>query len=124
MAEAVAVADAFLDAYNLGDDAALLALCAEDIEVVHHNRGLRLTGRDAFEHALGIVGLVFPDRHFGDRRAIHADGETAVIAHTWTGTAEAPVPGLASQPGDVARVDLCSIYTVRDGLIVSYHDFG
>jgi ketosteroid isomerase-like protein len=124
MAEAVAVADAFLDAYNVGNDAALLALCAEDIEVVHHNRGLAITGRDAFEHALGIVGLLFPDKRFGNRRGAHQDGDTAVITHTWTGTAEAPVPGLASQIGEVARVDLCSIYTVRDGLIVSYHDYG
>src|SRR4051794_28231200 len=124
MAQAVAVADAFLDAYNVGDDEAVLALCAEDIEVVHHNRGLRITGRDAFAHMLGIVDLVFPDKHFGDRRAVHSDGDTAVIAHTWTGTAEVPVPGLAAKAGDVARVELCTICTVRDGLIVSYHDYG
>jgi steroid delta-isomerase-like uncharacterized protein len=124
MASAVAVADAFVDAYNVGDDEAVLALCAEDIEVIHHGRGLAINGRDQLAHMLGVVGMVFPDKRFGNRRAVHLDGETTVITHTWTGTAEAPVPGLAAKAGDVARVDLCTIYTVREGLIVSYHDYG
>ncbi len=124
MADAAAIANAFVDAYNAGDDDALLALCAENIEVVHHNRGVELTGRDNFGGLLGAFKGAFPDKRFVDRRAEHSDGDTAVIAHTWTGTATAPVPGFAENAGDVARLDLCTLYTVKDGLIVAYHDYG
>ncbi len=124
MADAAAIADAFVEAYNAGDDAAMLALCAENNEVVHHNRGIEMTGRDAFGELLGGFKGAFPDKRFVDRRAEHSDGDTAVIAHTWTGTAAAPVPGFAENAGDVAKMDLCTIYTVKDGLIVAYHDYG
>lgn len=124
MANATAIADAFIDAYNAGDDDELLMLCAEDIQVVHHNRELNLTGREAFGNMLDLVSMLFPDKRFGPRRVIHADDERAVIVHTWTGTAEAPVPGLATKAGDAVSVDICSIYTVRDGLVVGYHDYG
>jgi len=124
MADAAAIANAFVDAYNAGDDDALLALCAENIEVVHHNRGVEITGRDNFGALLGAFKGAFPDKHFENRRAEHSDGDTAIIAHTWTGTAAAPVPGFADAAGDVARLDLCTIYTVKDGLIVAYHDYG
>lgn len=124
MADAAAVANAFIDAYNAGDNEAMLALCAEDIEVVHHNRGISMTGRSAFGELLGAFKGAFPDKHFENRVAEHSIGDTAIIAHTWTGTASAPVPGFAENAGDVAKLDLCTIYTVRDGQIVAYHDYG
>jgi ketosteroid isomerase-like protein len=109
MADAAAIANAFVD---------------ENIEVVHHNRGVEISGRDNFGALLGAFKGAFPDKRFENRRAEHSDGDTAIIAHTWTGTAAAPVPGFAENAGDVARLDLCTIYTVRDGLIVAYHDYG
>lgn len=124
MADAAAIANAYVDAYNAGDDAALLALCAENIEVVHHNRGVEVTGRENFGALLAAFKGAFPDKRFVDRRAEHSDGDTAVIAHTWTGTATGPVPGFAENAGDVAKLDLCTLYTVSGGLIVAYHDYG
>lgn len=123
MADAAAIANAFVEAYNAGDDEAMLALCAPDIHVIHHNRGVEVSGREAFGALLGSFKDAFPDKRFVDRRAEHSDGETAIIAHTWTGTAVADVPGFAAA-GEVARMDLCTLYTVRDGLIADYHDYG
>jgi steroid delta-isomerase-like uncharacterized protein len=124
VADLASVVNAYVDAYNAGDDEALVALCAEDFELVHHNRGMEISGRDAFAALLGAFKPLFPDKRFIDRRAEHYDGDTAVIAHTWTGTATAAVPGWAENAGDVARLDLCTLFTVRDGLIVEYHDYG
>lgn len=123
MADAAAVANAFVEAYNAGDDAAMLALCAPDIHVIHHNRSVEVTGREAFAALLAGFKAAFPDKRFVERRAEHADGDTAIIAHTWTGTAVADVPGFAAS-GEVARLELCTLYTVRGGLIGDYHDYG
>jgi hypothetical protein len=82
-----------------------------------------VNGREAFGGLLGGFKAAFPDKRFVDRRAEHSDADTAIIAHTWTGTAVADVPGFAAN-GEVARLDLCTLYTVRDGVIVDYHDYG
>ncbi|GAB3392506.1 nuclear transport factor 2 family protein [Amycolatopsis echigonensis] len=119
----VKVAERFVEAYNSGDRDALLALCAEDIHVEHHNRGVDLNDRDAFGDIIKGFEAAFPDKHFENRRALHSDGDTVVVEHTWVGTAQADVPGFATA-GEVARIDLCSRYTVRDGLVVEYHDYG
>lgn len=124
MADALSIAQAFVEAYNAGNDDAMLALCAGDIHVEHHNRGVVVDGREAFGGLLGAFAGAFPDKHFENRRAAHSDGDVAVICHTWTGTAAAPVPGFAENAGEVAKLDLATFYTVRDGLIVEYHDYG
>ncbi|MDQ0382955.1 nuclear transport factor 2 family protein [Amycolatopsis thermophila] len=121
--EPVEVAERFVEAYNSGDRDRLLALCAEDIRVVHHNRGVDLSDKNAFGDIVKGFEAAFPDKHFEDRRARHTDGDSVVIEHTWVGTAQADVPGFATA-GEVARIDLCSRYTVRDGLVVEYHDYG
>jgi len=117
------VVTAFLDAYNAGDDDAMLALCDEQIHVVHHNRDLVVDGRAAFGALLGGFKAAFPDKHFTDRRGIYGDGNTVLVEHTWTGTAVADVPGFAAT-GETARLDLCTRYTIADGRITEYHDYG
>lgn len=117
------VAERFIEAYNSGDRDRLLALCAEDIHVVHHNRGVEFHDRNGFGDVIKGFEAAFPDKHFENRRAKHLDGDTVVVEHTWVGTAQADVPGFATA-GEVAKIDLCSRYTVRDGLVVEYHDYG
>lgn len=119
----IKVADRFVEAYNSGDRERLLALCAEDFRMVHHNRGVDLGDKSAFGEIIKGFEAAFPDKHFEDRRAQYADGDNVVIEHTWVGTAQADVAGFAKE-GESARIDLCSRYTVRDGLIVEYHDYG
>lgn len=117
------VVTAFIDAYNAGDDEAMLALCSETVQVIHHNRGVVVDGREAFGALLGGFKGAFPDKHFTDRRGMYRDGDTVLVEHTWTGTAVADVPGFATS-GEVARLDLCTRYTIADGQIVEYHDYG
>lgn len=115
--------DQFIDAYNSGSDNKLLNLCSENILVVHHNRDITITGRAAFAELMSTFKSAFPDKHFKNRRGHYIDGDKVIVEHTWTGTAATNVPGWAQQ-GETARLDLCTIYTVRDGLIVEYHDYG
>lgn len=117
------VATGFVAAYNAGDDEAMLSFCSDDIYVTHHNRGVVVDGKDGFGRLLSGFKAAFPDKQFVDRRAVYVEGEHVLIEHTWTGTAEVDVPGFA-QNGEKAELDLCTRYTVRDGLIVAYHDYG
>lgn len=119
----ITVVERFVEAYNSGDREKLLQLCAEDIRVTHHNRGVDLKGRDAFGEILKSFEGAFPDKHFENRRAQHVDGNNVLVEHTWVGTAQTDVPGFA-QAGEVVRIDICTRYTVRDGLVVEYHDYG
>ncbi|MGH3470071.1 MAG: nuclear transport factor 2 family protein [Thermocrispum sp.] len=117
------VVDQFVDAYNSGDNDKLLALCHEQIHVIHHNREVTVDGREAFGELIGNFGAAFPDKHFENRRAKYADGENVLVEHTWAATAAADVPGWA-ETGEGVKLDLCTRYTVRDGLVVEYHDYG
>jgi len=123
MPEPEAVVTRFLDAYNAGDEATMLELCHEKVHVLHHNRGVEVTGRDAFGELLAAFKGAFPDKRFVDRRGLYRDGASVIVEHTWTGTAVADVPGFAAN-GETARLDLCTRYTVADGQIVEYHDYG
>lgn len=117
------VVDQFVDAYNSGDDEKLLSLCADDVFITHHNRDVTVENKAAFGELLKGFAGAFPDKNFGNRRARYVDGSNVIVEHTWTGTAEADVPGFANK-GEAARLDLCTRYTIRDGLIVEYHDYG
>ncbi|MGH3862692.1 nuclear transport factor 2 family protein [Actinokineospora sp.] len=117
------VVEQYVDAYNSGDNDKLLGLCDEKIQVVHHNREVTVDGREAFGELLGNFAGAFPDKHFESRRGKYADGENVLVEHTWVATAAVDVPGWANV-GETVRLDLCTRYTVRDGLIVEYHDYG
>lgn len=119
----IAVVEKFAAAYNDGDMEGLLALCAEDLTVIHHNRGIEVHGREGLRGLLESFAGAFPDKRFLEPTFVLAQGETVVVEHTWTGTAQADVPGFAAA-GEVAKMDLSTRYTIRDGLIVEYHDFG
>src|SRR5262245_22559929 len=55
------VALGFIEAYNKGDDAAMLQLCDEKVHVIHHNRDVVVDGREAFGALLGGFKGAFPD---------------------------------------------------------------
>jgi steroid delta-isomerase-like uncharacterized protein len=123
MGTPVSVVEQFSAAYNDGDVEGLLALCSDDVTVIHHNRDIEVHGKEALGGLFGSFAQAFPDKRFLEPTSIVAEGENVVVEHTWTGTVEADVPGFAAA-GEVAKMDLSTRYTVRDGLIVEYHDFG
>lgn len=121
--EASEVVDQFISAYNEGNDDKVLNLCATDILIVHHNRGIVIEGRDAFAEILKQAKQVLPDKQFTKRTAKHECGDSIIVEHSWGGTAQADFPGLA-KAGEIVSLELCTRYTLKGGVIVEYHDYG
>lgn len=122
-ASAASIVEQFGSLYNAGDVEGMLALCADDITVIHHNRDIEVHGKEALAGLFNSFAQAFPDKRFLEPTAVITDGTNVVVEHTWTGTAAADVPGFANS-GEVAKMDLSTRYTVKDGVIVEYHDFG
>jgi ketosteroid isomerase-like protein len=114
----------YIEAYNAGDDEGVLSVCDEAIWVIHHNRPeFGAKGRAALREVLRKSKGSLADKHFTDRRGLYVNGDTVIVEHTCKGKAMADIPGIA-QRGDTVALDLCTRFTVRDGLIVEYHDYG
>lgn len=121
---AVPVVEKFIEAYNNGDVAAILEVTAPDLQVEHHNRGVKVDSAQAFADLLASFAGAFPDKHFENRRALHVvDDNTVLVEQTWVATAIADVPGWA-QTGETVRLDLCTRFTVDKGVVTEYHDYG
>ncbi|QIZ37742.1 nuclear transport factor 2 family protein [Saccharopolyspora sp. ASAGF58] len=116
-------ADNFIDSYNSGDLDRITALLSEDVRFVHHNRGVDVQGKDAARKLLETYGELFPGKAFSNRRSIATSGDRVFVEHTWGGKAMADVPGWAAA-GETVSLDLGTFMTVRDGLLVEYHDYG
>jgi steroid delta-isomerase-like uncharacterized protein len=117
------IVNAYIEAYNAHDDEAMIALCDENVFVIHHNRDLLARGKADYRDMLRKYRGLMPDKHFANRRGFYVDGEHVIVEQTWYGTSLEDVPGLAKK-GDPRAVDLCTCFTVRDGMIVAYHDYG
>ena len=113
----------FINAYNEGDDQALLECCHQDILVMHHNRGAIFEGKAAFAGVLEAFKGLLPDKHFYDRRSLFVSGSSVIIEHCWSATALDDVPGFGAR-GETIVLDLCTRYTVENGLVREYHDYG
>ena len=123
MGDALETVEKFLTAYNAGDNEGVLACCHDDVLIIHHNRGVRIEGKQAFRETLNIFKNLIPDKKFGDRRALFTDGNNVIVEHTWGGTATTDIPDFAKQ-GETLSLELTTRYTVDDGLIAEYHDYG
>jgi steroid delta-isomerase-like uncharacterized protein len=120
---AAAVFDAFVEAYNAKDFIRLGELISDGVRVVHHNRGVEAKSKDELFGLFEAFGAAFPDRRFSNERGRVVEGETVVVEHTWGGTAATDVPGFA-EAGGIVSLDLCTVFTVHQGRLVEYHDYG
>jgi limonene-1,2-epoxide hydrolase len=122
--EPAAVVDALIEAYNGKDFEALSRLLGDSVRLVHYGRNIDVTGRAEvlamFERS---AEGAFPDRRFHSRRRRIVDGEHVVIEQVWEANATMDVPNMANA-GDAVRMDLCTVFTVRDGRIVAYDEYG
>jgi uncharacterized protein (TIGR02246 family) len=114
----------FLKAYNDKDLDAVADLLAEDLRMVHYGTDFDLRGRDAImarmrQNASGPLSV----RRFNPPRRIHETSDTIIVEHEWEATAPAEVPSRAAA-GERIAMELCTIFTVRDGLIVDYAEWG
>ena len=119
----ISVANRWIEAYNSKDLETIKSLCAEDIRLEHHNRGVVLDGRDAVVALIEQFGDLGPDRRFHSTRRQFTDGERVVTEQSWGFTAATDMPGWAAQ-GDSVALDLACIWTVRNGQITEYDDYG
>jgi ketosteroid isomerase-like protein len=117
------IVESFIDAYNAGDDEGVLSYCDENIYVIHHNRNVIVEGKSAFRENLAIFKGLVEGKHFSNRRAMHVDGDNVLVEHTWNGKALESIPGFAEK-NEVIKLDLCTRYTLKNGLIADYHDYG
>lgn len=122
-ADLAQLADAYVDAYNAADFDALGALLHDDVHIIHHNRGVEVTGKDNAIALFQGYGAAFPDRAFSRRSRVAVLDGDVVVQHAWGGTAAAAVPGWAEE-GETVSLDLTTFLTFTDGKLADYHDFG
>jgi ketosteroid isomerase-like protein len=122
--ERLAVVEAYIDAYNAKDLDRVAEVLSPDLRMRHHNRGFDLKGRDALLEGMRQFEGITPDRRYHSARRRLVCAEQVVVEHTWEATFLADVEGFGAAAGDAVAIDLCSIFTVRDGLIVEYDDYG
>ena len=121
--EAISVANRWIEAYNDKDFDTIRSLCADDIRMEHHNRGVAVTGPDAVLELMYQFEPIVPDRRFHSTRRQFTDGERVVTEQSWGGTPTTDVPGFAKK-GEPIALDLSCIWTVRNGQITEYDDYG
>ena len=121
--DAISVANRWIEAYNGKDFDTIRSLCADDIRMEHHNRNVVVTGPDAVLELMGQFDGLVPDRRFHSTRRQFTDGERVVTEQTWEATPTTDIPGFGNQ-GEVVRLELSCIWTVRNGQIAEYDDYG
>jgi predicted ester cyclase len=119
----LAVAEAYVAAYNANDLEAMSRLMSADVHVVHHNRGVDRQGWETVLAGKKAAEAAMPDKRFRDRTRQLVSGDVVVFQHTWTGNPTTDLPGYAVA-GKEVNMELCTIFTIRDGQIVEYDDYG
>jgi steroid delta-isomerase-like uncharacterized protein len=118
--EAIAVAEAYFDAFNSGDADALGTLLAPDYQ--HHGALVTSQDRALLQERLRINRAAFPDGHY-EVRDIIANGDLVAIRNVFTGTLQGPYAGVepAGQPVAVRAVH---IHRIACGQIVETWNSG
>jgi ketosteroid isomerase-like protein len=123
MSDAIAVANRWIAAYNACDFDALRSLMTEDFHLEHHNRNSVFRDPAALLEVIKGFAAVAPGRRYHSIRRQLTDGRTVVTELTWEATPNVDVPGFGKR-GETTRLDLACIWTVRDGRLCEYHDYG
>jgi steroid delta-isomerase-like uncharacterized protein len=123
MNDPISVANRWIDAYNNKDFAALRTMMTDDIHIEHHNRGVALDGPDAMIDVMTQFEGLLPDRRFHSVRRQFVSGDNVVTELTWEANATADIEGFA-KAGETIRLELACVWTVRNGQVADYHDYG
>ena len=123
MADPISVANSWIAAYNAKDFETIKRLMTDDIHMEHHNRGVVVDGPDAVLALMDQFDGLVPDRRFHSTRRQFTDGERVVTEQTWEATPTTDIPGFADK-GVVINLELSCIWTVRNGQIAEYDDYG
>lgn len=112
----------YIDAYNDFDFDTLESLLDEEIYLTHHNRGFVTEGRAATMDLYRGTPSLIPDRALVDREPLIVDGDKVLVKHRLVGTNKVDTP--FGPAGDPISVDLATVFTVKDGKVVKYEDYG
>jgi steroid delta-isomerase-like uncharacterized protein len=119
----ISVANRWIEAYNNKDFETIKSLMSDDIHMTHHNRGVEVNGPDAVLALMNQFEGLVPNRRFHSTRRQFTDGERVVTEQTWEATATTDIPGFAAKDETLA-LELCCVWTIDDGKIVEYDDYG
>ncbi len=123
MADALDIAKRWIAAYNAKDFETLASLMTPDIHVEHHNRGAGIDGAENLLSVMRQFATMLPDRRFHSIRRQFALGNTVVTELTWEGRSTVDVEGFAKS-GETVKLELACLWTMRDGCVADYHDYG
>jgi ketosteroid isomerase-like protein len=122
--DAARVVEQWVDAYNAQDFAGMERLLSPDLDFQHYNRGFAFSSGSELVATLRTFAADYlPDRRFGPSLRTTVAGELVYREQRWGGTLAVDLPGFGDR-GDVIDDRLLSVYTVRDGKIVEYYDYG
>jgi steroid delta-isomerase-like uncharacterized protein len=114
--DAAALIAAYLDAFNRGDRAAMLALLTDD--VAHDvNQGGREVGRDAFAAFMARMDRCYHERLVDIVVMAAPDGRRAAAEFIVEGEYLATDEGLPEASGQTYRLPAGAFYGIRDGRI-------
>lgn len=123
-APAAQVVERFMDAYNAQDFDTMEACLAPDLDFQHYNRGFSFSSAAELIATLRTFAAEYiPDRILGPALRVNTAGEVVYREQLWTGILAADLPGFGSA-GDPVNERLCTVFTVRNGRIVEYYDYG
>ncbi len=115
-----ALIEELLDAYNEPDLDRAALLYAEDCRYLNRALGIRIEGRGAQRANTQAFLDRFPDRRLRPRRVIADEGGAAVEAEFVATSPGGPWMPPAGQPYGVG---MCCVFEVREGLVLSEHDY-
>lgn len=115
-ATARATVQAYFDAFNAGDAAAMLALVTEDVD--HHvNQGELRRGKPAFAAFCAHMGVSYREKLRDLVILTSADGTRAAAEFTVHGAYLQTDPGLPEARGQRYILPAASFFTLRGGAI-------
>lgn len=104
-------ADAFLDALDARDGAALAAMLADET-AYDDGHGARIVGRESIRDALMERASATGERH-GDRLFMFSgDGRRVAVEATLRGTYQRTLPGLPEASGQRYSVQACLVFAL------------
>lgn len=118
--ESIAIAEAYVDAFNNGDAEALGALLAPDYR--HHGALVNDQDRDLHIERLRVNTAAFPDGRYEVQDVI-ANGDLAAVRWVFSGTLQGPYAGVEPQ-GQPVMVRGVHIHRVTCGQIVETWNSG
>lgn len=119
----ISVANTWIKAYNEKHYETLRTVIDDDIAMEHHQRTDLVRGPDAVLKMMRDFDGVTSIKRFHPPTRQFAAGDVVVTEHVWEAKATVDIPGFMNAGGTL-KLDLCGVWTVVNGRVVKYEDYG